>query len=163
MKIQDILASQVETNEYLGEVRKFIRTTNGMQVPGLPAERSRRLNTALAIAIANELTVVSMDSVEAIAYFNGNFAAPLSVFASTMREYTLFDIERFVDAVRSFWGMRVSAAYPGIRHRQSAGKISDYFTDTNANLNGDLQKVLADPEECSLITGLASNLTFYLR
>lgn len=160
MSINTILSGDISSIEYRQFIAKTARNLDLLNVPGLPSERSRRVTTALALAITNRLAIVQTEAPAAMTYFNNNIAAPLSVFASTLRESTLFEIEAFVDSVRSFWLMRVSAAYIGNAVRKPANTIGAYLVELKDNCDGNTAALLNNPDECLLVTELVQQIQY---
>lgn len=158
MSINLVLKAQVASTEY----RRFVASTTtrlgASCTTGLPTERIKIGMQGLSLAIATKLALIGKTRQEGINYFRNNYAAPLAVFGSCLRESNLMDVEEFVSNIQSFWLMRLSANVVAPEFIGGVDSITEFFLDTESNLNGTLRAALSDPKTCQLITQAAGSM-----
>jgi cbb3-type cytochrome oxidase subunit 1 len=79
-----------------------------------PSVRGKIIGAAVGIAIANKLALPSLQlEVEPSNYFNTQVALGASDLIARFNEEVVFDTRYCREAMRAFWLLRYSAAYPG--------------------------------------------------
>jgi hypothetical protein len=86
-----------------------------------PSERGKIIGAAVGIAIANKLSLPSLAlEVEPSNYFLTQVALGASNYIADFNEEVVFDTRYCREAMRAFWLLRYSAAYPGLQYNVEA-------------------------------------------
>lgn len=86
-----------------------------------PSVRGKIIGAAVGIAIANKLNLPSLAlEVEPSNYFLTQVALGANHYIADFNEQVVFDTRYCRDAMRAFWLLRYSAAYPGLQYNVEA-------------------------------------------